>query len=155
MDDEVNQTLRVWLRDAGAAPAAMRARWDEPRWRPGAMRPEERERLIRIGLGVVLGDRADALFVRCDPNDTITVGDDLHGFGFPSDVVLGDDPRTVLEHDVEALVDELCETRVAWAEQLPVCPSHPGAHPMCVTVSDATIAASCPVSGVVVRSASF
>lgn len=85
-----------------------------PQWRPGAMRPEERERIVRIGLGIVMGDRAGAFFVRRAPDDSIEIGDAQHSFGCPADVVLGDDPRTVLEHDVEWLVDELCETAVAW-----------------------------------------
>ena len=126
-----------------------------PQRRPGAMRPEERERLVRIGLGIVLGDRMGALSVRRLPDDTIHVRDDLHGFGFPPDVVLGDDPRTVLEHDVERLIDELCETAVAWAERLPRCPIHPDAHPLDVVVGDGTVTASCPETGQAVRSASY
>lgn len=79
----------------------VRAIWDEPQWRPGAMRPEERERLVRIGLEIVMGERAGAFFVRRAVNDSIEVGDEQHSFGCPPDVVLGDDPHVVLEHDVE------------------------------------------------------
>jgi hypothetical protein len=35
------------------------------------------------------------------------------------------------------------------------CPIHPGAHPMVVEVTGSTIDASCPVTGEVVRSASY
>lgn len=133
----------------------VRAFWDESQWRPVAMRPEERERLVRIGLEIVMGERAGAFFVRRAVNDLIEVGDEQHSFGYPPDVVLGDDPRVVLEHDVEWLVDELCETRVAWAKQLPLCPLHPGVHPLQIDVAPAKITASCPVSNQVVRSAAF
>jgi hypothetical protein len=139
--------------------AELRERWrrprEEPQWRPGAMRPEERERLVRIGLRIVMGERAGRMFVRRMPNDHIEVGDEQHCFGFPPDVVLGDDPKIVLEHDVEWLVDELCETAVAWAERLPVCPIHPGAHALTVSVDDSRITASCPVAGQEIRSASY
>ena len=139
--------------------AEVRERWrrwrEEPPWRPGAMRPEERDRIVRIGLGIVMGERAGQVLLRRMPNDHIEVGDDRHSFGYPPDVVLGDDPRTVLEHDVDRLVDELCETGVAWAERLPVCPIHPGAHALDVRVVDSRISASCPATGREVRSASY
>jgi hypothetical protein len=117
------------------------------------MRPEERERLVRIGLGIVLGDRAGEVDVHRTAEDTILVGEDGHAFGFPIDPVLGDDPRTVLEHDVEWLIDELSEMRVAWAKRLPECPLHPDSHPLTVTFTDGAVIASCPITGDEVRSA--
>ncbi|MGN6407701.1 MAG: hypothetical protein ACTHMH_05095 [Curtobacterium sp.] len=134
----------------------LRSLREDPQWRPGAMRPEERERLVRIGLHIVLGDRAGRVTVRRSGNDTIVVSDpQQHGFGFPPDPVLGDDPQTVLEHDIEWLIDELCETSVAWAERLPLCPIHPGVHPLSVAVAPARVTASCPVDGVEVRTNSY
>lgn len=128
---------------------------DRPQWRPGAMRPEERDRLVRIGLGIVMGERAAAFFVRRAPDDSIEIGDEQHSFGCPADVVLGTDPQTVMAHDIEWLVDELCETEAAWAEQLPVCPIHPGSHPLHIVVNAGRVTASCPIAGEEVRSASF
>ncbi|GAA2748838.1 hypothetical protein [Amnibacterium kyonggiense] len=128
---------------------------EHPWWRPGAMRPEERERLVRIGLAMVLGDRAGDIRVRRGDEDTIWATDGTHGFGFPIDIVLGDDPRTVLEHDLEWLVDELCETAVAWAKRLPECPLHPDSHPLGLVVSDGLVTASCPVAGETVRFAGY
>ena len=119
------------------------------------MRPQERERLVRIGLSVVLGERAEEVFVRRRADDTIEVGEVDHSFGFPIDVVLGDDPRTVVEHDLERLIDELCECTVAWAERLPECPLHPDSQPLDVAVTDFSITASCPVSGATIRSAAY
>lgn len=132
-----------------------RSEREHPWWRPGAMRPEERERLVRIGLGIVLGDRADEIRVRRGDEDTIWATDGTHGFGFPIDTVLGDDPRTVMEHDLERLVDELCETRVAWAKRLPECPLHPDSHPLGLVVTDDLVTATCPVAGETVRSARY
>ena len=133
----------------------VRSMREDPQWRPGAMRPEDRERLVRIGLQIVMGDRAGQLSVRRSRNDSIVVSDHKHGFGFPPDEVLGDDPQTVLEHDIEWLIDELCETAVAWAERLPACPIHPGAHPLAVEVNGDRITATCPVVGVEVRSSFY
>lgn len=133
----------------------IRSMWEDPQWSPGAMRPEERERLVRIGLYMVLGDRAGELMVRRSQNDSIVVSEQKHGFAFPPDEVLGDDPRTVLEHDIEWLIDELCETSVAWAERLPACPVHPGTHPLAIELSDRSVTATCPVAGVEVRRSSY
>ena len=119
------------------------------------IRADERERLVRVGLDIVLGDRAGLLSVTRALDDTVRVTEAGHDFGFPADPALGDDPRTVLQHDVEWLVDELCETTVAWGERLPACPLHPDAHPLVVEVTGATITATCPVTGDVVRSASY
>ncbi len=139
----------------GAAAEQVWAANQHPGWRPGAMRPEERERLLRIGLMIVMGDRASALFVRRALNDSIEVGDDRHAFGYPSDVVLGENPELVLARDVEGLIDELSETDVAWGEQLPACPIHPGSHPLKVDVTATRITATCPVTATEIRSSSF
>lgn len=93
----------------GGSADEFRARRDLPQWRPGAMRSKERERLVRIGLEIVMGERAGAFFVRRAPDDSIEAGDEQHTFGFPSDIVLGIDPSTVMADDVEWLVGELCE----------------------------------------------
>jgi len=135
--------------------AEARSRRERPGWRPGAMRPEERERLVRIGLGIVLGERAGEVVVRRWDDGAIGVTDGTHGFGFPIDEVLGDDPRTVMEHDLEWLVDELCETRVAWAKRLPECPVHPDSHPLDLVVTDRLVTASCPVTGERIRTAAY
>jgi hypothetical protein len=37
----------------------IRSMREDAQWEPGAMRPEERERLVRVGLDIVLGDRAE------------------------------------------------------------------------------------------------
>src|SRR5206468_3113263 len=68
-----------------------------------AMDPVERERLMRIGLEIVLGSRAQEVIVRRNPSDTIEVVEDGHSFGFSIDPVLGHDERTVLEHDISCL----------------------------------------------------
>ena len=83
--------------------------------------------------------------------DTIEVGEGGHSFGYPVDSVLGDDTRAVLEQDVEWLIDELSELRVAWAKRLPECPVHPGSHPLDLAVTDSTIAAICPVTSEQIR----
>jgi hypothetical protein len=132
-----------------------RALREDPQWRPGAMRPEERERIVRIGLHIILVDRAERASVHRSRNDSIVVSDQQHGLGFPPDEVLGDDPRTVLEHDIEWLVDELCETAVAWADRLPACALHAGTHALEVAVSAGTVRATCPVAGVEVRPSSY
>jgi hypothetical protein len=148
-DDERRQ------RDFSAFLEQVRWQRENPWWRPGAMRPEERERLVRIGLGVVLGDRAGEVDVSRGEDDTIVVGEEGHSFGFPIDTVLGDDPRTVFEHDVEWLVDELCEMRVAWAKRLPECPVHPDSHPLTLTFTDSTLTVSCPETGAEIRTAAY
>lgn len=133
----------------------IRSRREDPQWQPGAMTPENRERLVRIGLQIVLGERAEQVAVSRSRNDSVVVSDHGHGFGFPPDEVLGDDPRVVLEHDIEWLIDELCETSVAWAERLPACPAHPGVHALVVEVGDHRITATCPVNDVEVRASSY
>lgn len=65
------------------------------------------------------------------------------------------DPQKVMEHDVGWLVDEISETKVAWGEQLPVCPIRPGSHPMDIMVTAGRITESCPVTAQEVRSATF
>jgi hypothetical protein len=142
-------------RDFDAFLAQVRWEREHPWWRPGAMRPEERERLVRIGLDVVLGDRAGEVTVTRLPSDTIEVGEEGRSFGFPIDTVLGDDTRTVFEHDIEWLVDELCEMDVAWAKRLPECPVHPDSHPLDLRFTDTTVTASCPVTGEEIRSARY
>ncbi|MGT2424908.1 hypothetical protein [Amnibacterium kyonggiense] len=119
------------------------------------MRPEERERLVRIGLGVVLGERAVEVHVLRGDDGGVLLTDGAHGFGFPVDAVLGDDPRRVLEHDLERLVDELCETRVGWAKRLPECPLHPDSHPLDLVVTADAVTATCPVAGRTIRSAAY
>ena len=150
-----DRTPEEMQRDFAAFLAKVREERKHPGWRPGAMRPEERERLVRIGLGVVLGDRAGELFVRREDDGSILVGEEGHAFGFPIDAVLGDDPRTVMAHDLEWLVDEICETSVGWAKQLPECPIHPDSHPLDLVVTDSLITASCPRTGEEIRSATY
>lgn len=88
-------------------------------------------------------------------DDTIEVGEGGHSFGFPLDPVLGDDKRTVMEHDVEWLIDELSEFRVAWAKRLPECPVHPDSHPLDLAFTGSTIAAICPIISEQIRSAAY
>lgn len=153
--DSAEDGIRQWIVTDPDELERARALREDPQWRPGAMRPEDRERLVRIGLHIVLGDRAERVSVRRSRNDSIVVSDQQHGFGFPPDEALGDDPRTVLEHDLEWLVDELCETSVAWAERLPACPLHPGVHALQVEVGAGTVRAVCPPAGVEVRASAY
>jgi hypothetical protein len=149
VDDERRQ------RDFAAFLAQVRWQRENPWWQPGAMRPEERERLVRIGLMIVLGERAHVLAVFRSTEDTIEVAEDGRSFGFPVDTVLGDDNRSVFEHDVGWLIDELCEFDVAWGKRLPECPIHPDSHPLVVTFTDTRITATCPVTAGEIRSASY
>lgn len=155
MTDSSGDGLAQRIATGSAEIERIRALREDPQWRPGAMRPEDRERLVRVGLEIVLGERAGHLSVSRTRNDSIMVSDERHGFGFPPDAVLGDDPRTVLEHDIEWLVDELCETSVAWAERLPACPAHPGVHALKVEVGDERVRATCPITGSDVRTISY
>lgn len=155
MTDSTGDGVRQRIVTDSAELERLRSLREDPQWRPGAMKPEERERLVRIGLEIVLGERAGHLAVERSRNDSIVVSDEQHGFGFPPDEVLGDEPRTVLEHDIEWLADELSETSVAWAERLPACPIHPGEHALVVEVSDLCVRARCPVAKIDVRSASY
>lgn len=143
---------RVTCRSSEEA-AAERRRGME--WQPGAMRAEERDRLIRIGLALVVGDAASRVDVRREV-DLLWVGQaGDHLFGLPPDPALGDDVRTVFEHDVERLVDELCETQAFWAKRLPECPRHPDSHALVLRFTDSTATATCPVDGTVVRAVAY
>jgi hypothetical protein len=52
---------------------------------------------------------------------------------------------------VEALWDWLPTTDLFWGERAPLCPLHPGAHPLDVDIAGDEISLSCPVEGQVVR----